>query len=143
VTFRYGQTSSIRCADLFYDANLRTDFGKLGRDLPGDAVKIGCHCGATISDSTDSLAAKGHLIPDQALYSMWDGIDDKVIDPVASGQLTVNDAYMVSRNIMSAPTRLMWQCFVCGRLYIDGRDGKLNCYVPDSDETDKQILRGH
>ena len=73
---------------------------------------------------------------------MWDGIDDEVIDPVASRKLSADDAYMVSRRIIASPTRLMWQCFECGRLYIDGLDGELHCFVPESDETDKRILRG-
>jgi hypothetical protein len=105
-------------------------------------LKIGCHCGATIMDSLDSLPWKGHLTPDQDLYGVWDGIDDQVIDPVAAGNLAVDDAYMISRRIISSPTRLMWQCFQCGRLLIDGLDGKLHCYVPASDETSKEILRG-
>ncbi|MCA9044801.1 MAG: hypothetical protein KDA69_10805 [Planctomycetaceae bacterium] len=105
-------------------------------------MKIGCHCGATISDSTDYLSHKAHLTPDQNLYDVWDGIDDEVIDPVASRKLSADDAYMVSRRIIASPTRLMWQCFECGRLYIDGLDGELHCFVPESDETDQRILRG-
>lgn len=104
-------------------------------------MKISCHCGATISDSTDYLAHKAHLTPDQDLYGAWDGIDDEVIDRVASGELSVQDAYWKSRRILSSPTRLMWQCIECGRLYIDGIDGKLNCFVPESEETEKRILR--
>ena len=57
------------------------------------------------------------------------------------GVLPVKDAYMVSRRIMSSPTRTMWQCFECGRLYIDGPDGDLHCFVPENDETEKRILR--
>jgi len=107
----------------------------------GGFVKIGCHCGATISDSADSLSHKAHLTPDQDLYGVWDGIDDAVIDRVASGELALRDAYVESRRIISAPTRLMWQCFDCGRLYIDGPDGKMHCFVPETSETEKRILR--
>src|SRR4051812_11974080 len=106
--------------------------------LTGDYVKIGCHCGATISDSTDYLSHKAHLLPDQELYEVWDGIDDEVIDRVASGVLTPKDAYMVSRRIMSSPTRSMWQCFECGRLYIDGLEGELHCFMPENENTDKR-----
>ena len=45
-------------------------------------MKIGCHCGATISDSSDYVAHKAHLTPDQDIYGVWDGIDDEVIDRV-------------------------------------------------------------
>jgi hypothetical protein len=104
-------------------------------------VKIGCHCGATVSDSTDYLPHKAHFTPDQDLYGVWDGIDDEVIDRVASGELSVGDAYMKSRRIFAAPTRLMWQCIQCGLLYIDGPDGQLYCFVPENEETEKRILR--
>lgn len=100
-----------------------------------------CRCGERISDTTDCLRHKGHLTPDQDLYVVWDGMDEQIIDRVASGQLPVKDAYMVSRNIMSSPTRTMYQCFQCGRLYIDGADGNRHCFVPESDRTDKGILR--
>lgn len=106
-------------------------------------MKIGCHCGATIYDSTDYLSYKAHLTPDQELYGVWDGIDDEVIDRVAAGELAVKDAYMLSRQIISSPTRMMYQCFECGRLYIDGPDGKLHSFVPENEESDKRILRSH
>jgi len=104
-------------------------------------MKIGCYCGATISDSTDYLSHKAHLTPDQDVYGVWDGVDDEVIDPVATGKLLPKDAYMVSRRIIQSPTRLMWQCYQCGRLYIDGPDGSLHCFVPENEETEKRILR--
>ena len=105
-------------------------------------MKIGCHCGGTISDSTDYVSHKAHFTPDQNLYDVLDGIDDEVIDPVASHELSADDAYTVSRRIIASSTRLMWQCFECGRLYIDGLDGELHCFIPETDDTDKRILRG-
>ena len=104
-------------------------------------MKIGCRCGETISDSADYISHKAHLTPDQEICGVWDGIDDEVIDRLASGELPVKDAYMVSRRIISSPTRTMWQCCECGRLYIDGPDGELHCFVPENDETEKRILR--
>ena len=100
-----------------------------------------CRCGNTIKDTTDCLRQKGHLTPDQDLYLVWDEMDDQVIDRVASKELAQNDAYMLSRSLMAAPTRRMYQCFECGRLYIDGLDGELHCFLPESETTDKGILR--
>jgi len=100
-----------------------------------------CRCGVTIKDNTDSVRHKGHLTPDQDLYAVWDGMDEQIIDRVVSGELPAKDAYVVSRDIMASPTRSMYQCFNCGRLYIDGPDGKRHCFVPESDATDKGILR--
>lgn len=104
-------------------------------------MHIDCHCGATIADRTDYISHKAHCIPDQDIYGVWDGIDDEVIDRVASGELTAKDAYMKSRDIIASPTRLMWQCFECGRLYIVKPDGNLYCFVPENEETEKRILR--
>ncbi len=115
--------------------------GERGRYLHRGIMKIGCDCGATISDTTDYLSHKGHLTPDQDLYDVYDGLDVSVIDKVASGELSQGDAYMVARQIMSHSTRIMWQCFECGRLYIDGLDGELHCFVPASGETDHRVLR--
>jgi hypothetical protein len=104
-------------------------------------MKIRCYCGATISDTSDYLSHKGHLTPDQDLYDVYDAMDETVIDKVASGELSQSDAYMMVRRIMSNSTRLMWQCFECGRLYIDGLDGELHCFVPADEKTDYRVLR--
>ena len=72
---------------------------------------------------------------------MYDGMDDMVIDKVASGELALGDAYMLARRIMSQSKRLMWQCFVCGRLYIDGLNGELQCFAPADEYTDHRVLR--
>src|SRR5258707_897572 len=83
---------------------VRPTAGRRGHRFgPGVGVKIGCRCGATISDSTDSLSHKAHLTPDQDLYGVWEGIDEEVIDRVASGELAVRDAYMKSRRMISTP----------------------------------------
>lgn len=117
------------------------DIGDLKRYLLGVAMWFECSCGNIIKDTTDCLRQKGHLTPDQDLYSVWDGMDDQVIDRVASGDLAPNDAYMISRRLMASPTRTMYQCVECGRLYIDGLDGELHCFLPESNMPDKGILR--
>ena len=104
-------------------------------------MKIGCHCGATISDSTDYVPANGHLIRDQEWFNVYDGGDDEVVDSVAAGKMTAEDVYMKSRQIISPRSRLMWQCSTCGRLYVDDINGELQCYVPEGAETEKQFLR--
>ena len=106
-------------------------------------MKIGCYCGATILDSTDCLPTKGHLIADEEWFSVYDAIDDEVVDPVSTGKMTAEEAHMKSRRILSSRSWLMWQCSTCGRLYIDDLNGKLQCYVPEHPETDRQVLRSH
>ena len=104
-------------------------------------MKIGCHCGAVIIDQTDDLPHKGHLIPDQEWFATYDAIDDEVIDPMADGRLGKEAAYHQARQIIGRSARLMWQCRACGRLYIDGLDGKLRCFVPEGEPTDREVLR--
>lgn len=104
-------------------------------------MKIGCHCGASIIDQTDELPHKGHLIPDQEWFRTFDDIDDQVIDPLVAGQLGKEPAYHRARQIIRRPARLMWQCPACGRLYIDGVDGRLRCFVPEGEPADREVLR--
>jgi hypothetical protein len=82
-------------------------------------VKFGCHCGASIVDQTDNLPHKGHLVPDQEWYVNYDALDDEVIDPLADGRLNREAAYWMARQVISQSVRLMLQCSVCGRLYIE------------------------
>jgi len=103
-------------------------------------MKIGCHCGAVIVDQTDDLPHKGHLIPDQDFYAVFDALDNRVIDPVADGRLGRKEAYRVTRLIISGPSRLVWQCVACGRLYLDAPDGQLRCFVPEGELPDRNVL---
>lgn len=104
-------------------------------------MKIGCHCGATIFDQTDNLPHKAHFIPDQARFATFDALDDKVIDPLAKGELTKEKAHLLARAILSQAARLMWQCAACGRLYVDDCANDLHCYLPAEEGTEKEILR--
>ena len=104
-------------------------------------MKIGCRCGASIIDQTDDLPHKGHLVPDQAWFATYDAIDDEVIDPVADGRLGKEEAYHRARSIIGRSARLMWQCRACGRLYIDGLDGQLRCFMPEDEPADREVLR--
>ncbi|XYH93634.1 hypothetical protein ACMHYB_38080 [Sorangium sp. So ce1128] len=71
----------------------------------------------------------------------YPAIDDEVIDPLADGRLSKEAAYHHARRIISQSARFMWQCPDCGRLYIDGLDGQLRCFIPDGEPVDREILR--
>jgi hypothetical protein len=103
-------------------------------------MKLRCHCGFEIVDGTDDLPQKGHLVPDQEWLSTHDALDE-LIDATAAARIGKEVAYQRARAIISKPARLMWQCRVCGRLYVDGRDGQLRCFVPDGEPIDREILR--
>ncbi len=104
-------------------------------------MKIGCQCGEVIVDQTDDLPYKGHLVPDEEWFANYDALDDEVIDPLAEGRLDKKAAYRLARLVVARSSRLMWQCRVCGRLYIDGLDGQLRCFVPEREPIDREVLR--
>lgn len=107
----------------------------------GTRVKIGCYCGEPIVDQTDDLPHKGHVIPDQEWFAIYDAIDDEVINPVAEGKLSQEKAYQCARQIIGRGARLAWQCRKCGRLYVDDADGQLHCFAPEGAPIDREILR--
>lgn len=105
-------------------------------------MKIACHCGSTIYDGTDGIPNKARFTSDQGWCAKWDELDEHVIVAVAAGQVTVDAAAMKVRDIFwGSGFRSIWQCESCGRLYLDGRDGTLQCFVPSTPETDRELLR--
>lgn len=76
---------------------------------------------------------------------MWnaisDALDDRVIDAVADERLDREAAYHRWREYVGRHARLMWQCRECGRLYVDDQRHELQCYVPASDDTGREVLR--
>lgn len=103
-------------------------------------MKIGCQCGATIHDTTDKLADKAHIIPDQEWVDVWDAIDEAIEQ---SGPSTEEKtaACMKLRGLMRRVTRLAWQCQQCGRLYIDDQDYELRQFVRASDDVPCELFR--
>jgi hypothetical protein len=105
-----------------------------------DAMNIVCYCGAVIIDSTDYVPHKGHLIPDQNWFDTYDRVDE-IIDRVTAGQITTEDAYWQARLAIGESARMVYECGECGRLFIDDRQRNLQCYVPEKQESSKEILR--
>ncbi len=89
-------------------------------------MKIGCECGAVIVDQTDYLANKGYIFGDKDWFNFWDIVDDAIENP--SDKETREEAAMRVRK--SQPTRLIWECRQCGRLYLDDQNHDLVQYVP-------------
>lgn len=103
-------------------------------------MKIGCHCGAALSDQADGLPHKAHLIPDQEWFPVFDGLE-AVIDEVVAGRTDAEAAYMKMRSILGTAARLVYQCQACGRLFVDDRQHQLHTFTPASAETDREMLR--
>ena len=103
-------------------------------------MKITCHCGALVRDQTDNLPHKGHLIPDQEWFPVYDAID-VVIDDAVAGRLDAEAASMKIRSILGTAARHVYQCRECGRLFVDDRQHQLHTFAPASADTGREILR--
>jgi|SRR6185436_18264011 len=101
-------------------------------------MKIGCHCGATIFDSTDGLPHKAHFVSDQDWSDVWDGIEEAIAD---SGLGDKEDAFMAIRRRIGHLFRLAWQCRTCGRVYMDDQRGELREFLPASTDAPREVFR--
>ena len=103
-------------------------------------MKFSCDCGRIISDQTDALPHKAHLIPDQLWNSLWDEIDANILLPLSQRRLTEEAASMRLRTLISNATRLAYQCPDCGRLFLDVKQPALHAFVPADVATPRDIL---
>lgn len=104
-------------------------------------MKIGCECGAVIVDQSDSLPHKASFIPDQDLFNVFDSLDKEIVERLATGELSPDEAYRNLRTIINKASRSMYQCRECGRLYLDDRTRTLHSYLPADEVTQREILR--
>lgn len=91
-------------------------------------MKLSCTCNNLITDNTDNLSHKGYLISDKNWNDFWDAVD-KAIEESGPTALDKERACMKVRK--SQPFRSVWECTQCGRLWMDGRNGKLVAYAAD------------
>jgi len=90
---------------------------------------------------TDFLPHKASFIPDQDLHPVFDSLDQEIVDRLASGELSKDEAYWNLRMIINKASRSMYQCRECGRLYLDDRSRTLHSYLPADEATQREILR--
>ncbi|WP_437223422.1 hypothetical protein SH661x_003212 [Planctomicrobium sp. SH661] len=104
-------------------------------------MKVTCHCGHLLVDSTDGHPHKAYFIPDQNWLALFDGIDEQVLVPLERGKIREEAASMKTRELIGKPARTMYQCRECGRLYVDDSDGRLHCFLPADNSVPREILR--
>ena len=88
-------------------------------------MKITCACGALLSDNTDFIPNKAHLVADQDYFDFFD------TQPGRERQQY---------------ERTMYQCYDCGRLLLQNRAGDLHHYTffsPDDREAARDALRSN
>lgn len=124
--------------------------------------KLGCQCGATIRDNTDSLPYKAELLKDIDRNDFFDWITEEIqsyLDAALNGEvakwvlekgygsgyadLNLSHGHLLHDHIHTKfimTKRDMYQCDSCGRIHIEKTENnRFASFVPDSDES-RQIL---
>jgi len=83
-------------------------------------MKIKCPCGHLIPDSTDNLPQKAHFITDKTWFRYQE--EDK------KGFLS------------DFPHRLMYQCYLCGRLALNDSQHRLHFFAPEDPKSPLNIF---
>ena len=125
--------------------------------------KMLCSCGHVIYDQTDGIPYKAELYPDADTEALWEGIVSaatSLLEALRSGErlrwmkqhflpgypADVSDDGMLSDAITGVAARLkrdVYQCELCGRLYVQA-SSKKNTFVvftPESPDA-RNCLRG-
>ncbi|MCU0696001.1 MAG: hypothetical protein MUC96_05685 [Myxococcaceae bacterium] len=102
-------------------------------------MKIGCTCGATITDTGERLPTKAHVISDVDWLSLLDSIDEAIEEPSSADK---DAACRRVRGLMRRLTRLAWQCAACGVLFVDNAEAELQRFVPGDEGVDRRLFRG-
>ena len=87
-----------------------------------------CKCGNRISDITDYISYKAHIIADQDWYDFMDIIVDAIESGKSDRKKLVDEFYRDTCGI----DKQMYQCPVCGQIYIDGEGGSLYSFCPEA-----------
>lgn len=117
--------------------------------------KLGCKCGHTIVDQSDSLAYKAQLIPDKCFYEFFDRIEQAIVElieatknnkredwikrkfPSSSYPMDLRDEQMIDDLFDSYYSDLkkdIFQCENCGRIYIEQKNNQFISFLPESDD---------
>ncbi|MBL8799628.1 MAG: hypothetical protein JNM56_37445 [Planctomycetia bacterium] len=102
------------------------------------SVRFACACGQfSFLDSTDNRSYVAHFIPDQDWDRYWTAIDDAV---ETSGPTAAEKA-AASMALRRYRARLLWQCPVCGSLYVEDESGQPRRFVPEAATVPRRLLQ--
>lgn len=93
-----------------------------------------CKCGCRISDTTDMIPYKGHIIADQDWYDMWDGLRELVTSEAADREKKFDELFYGS-----IAAKCVYQCQECGALYLEGQNNQLTAFMAEGG-TDTHLL---
>lgn len=78
-----------------------------------------CKCGYRISDNTDLIPYKGHIVADQDWYDIWDKLRDLVNSEDTDKEKRFDELFF------SDIDRGIYQCPACGNLFLEGEGTQL------------------
>jgi len=91
-------------------------------------MKILCTCDHLIIDQTDGLKNKAYFIADAQWNAFWDAVDAAVEKPGTARQKEAQVMHLRSQKVF----RMAWECYNCGKLYVQDQSNELKAYTPDS-----------
>lgn len=99
-------------------------------------MKFGCNCGHTICDTTDFLSYKADFLASQDEEDFCDGIEFVTMNESLSKEEELNKMMKLYTHYA---WRSMYQCYKCGRVYLEDCEGKLHCFAPEG-HNNKRLL---
>ena len=99
-----------------------------------------CQCGNRISDTTDHIPYKAHIIADQDWFDLF-GKRNSEFDCIVKRNNNINDIIDKVIDLIYKTSSEVYQCEECGRLYIYDSSGRFEAFEPDSNNQNKGILQ--
>ena len=88
-----------------------------------------CPCGNRISDTTDNIPHKAHLVPDQDVISCSAALEQIVrAENISIEEKLEQIIVRIQGHYLS---RCIYQCPNCGRLFVDDASHKLHSFLPE------------
>jgi hypothetical protein len=102
------------------------------------SLQFTCTCNEfRFLNSTDNRSYVAYLISEQEWFPFWDAIDEAV-EHSGPSPCEKSEACMALR---THPSRLAWQCPLCGALYIEDQMGVSHRFVPESEAVPKHLFQ--
>ncbi len=96
-----------------------------------------CGCGNRMSDTTDMIYYKGHIIADQDWDDLYGKIEDAIMSPEKDRKKVADQFFSDIADLC----RWMYQCPQCGRIFIDGEGASLHAFQPEKGCTERRLLQ--
>ena len=98
-----------------------------------------CYCDYRMHDSTDNVPFKAYVQADEDLTRFWEAVDT-ALEAVARGGDRKSAWHQFAKEMIPM-RRTMYQCPACGRIYLEDGKGDFHCFVPESGDVPKGLLR--